>query len=168
MKPLELNLQKIKLEGEKKENENYRFRIYLKGVNGQKLDRNVHSLYEDISGRIDCTKCGNCCSTLKPSVSKKEIALLAKIENESVKSFTDKFTEKIEFESERYLKDNPCRYLSDCKCTIYESRPKECRSYPHLHKPGFVFRLLNVINNYSICPIVYNVYEELKMIYRFR
>jgi len=168
MNQLELDLQKINLEGEKKENENYRFRTCLKGVNGQKLDRNVHSLYESISGRIDYTKCGNCCSGLRPSVSKAEIEVLAKIGNESAESFTDKFTEKIEFETERYLKDIPCRYLSECKCTIYESRPEEFRSYPHLHKPDFATRLLNVIDNYSICPIVYNVFEELKIIYRFR
>ena len=56
----------------------------------------------------------------------------------------------------------PCPFLSDNKCTNYEYRPKSCASYPHLHKDEFVFRLWGVVENYSCCPIVFNVYEKLK------
>ena len=56
----------------------------------------------------------------------------------------------------------PCPFLHCNKCIYYESRPADCTSYPHLHKKEFVFRLIGVINNYSICPIVFNVYEELR------
>ncbi|MBN1676299.1 MAG: hypothetical protein JXR37_34970 [Kiritimatiellae bacterium] len=38
----------------------------------------------------------------------------------------------------------------------------DCRSYPHLHKKPFVARLTQAYSNCSVCPIVYNVYEELK------
>jgi len=31
-----------------------------------------------------------------------------------------------------------------------------------LHKKEFVFRLWGVVDNCSICPIVFNVYEHLK------
>ena len=60
------------------------------------------------------------------------------------------------------LNQLPCPFLKDNKCTQYESRPLDCASYPHLHKKDFVFRLIGVVNNYSICPIVFNVYETLK------
>ena len=53
-------------------------------------------------------------------------------------------------------------FLNDNKCTQYDSRPVNCALYPHLHKKDFVFRLIGVVNNYSICPIVFNVYEALK------
>jgi len=56
----------------------------------------------------------------------------------------------------------PCPFLYDNICTQYTCRPNDCRSYPHLHKENFVFRLIGVIENYSICPIVFNVYELLK------
>ena len=45
---------------------------------------------------------------------------------------------------------------------VYAHRPKDCHSYPHLHKKEFVFRLWGVVENCSICPIVFNVYEQLK------
>lgn len=45
------------------------------------------------------------------------------------------------------------------------SKKKEdenCISYPHLHKKDFTSRLIGVIENCSVCPIVFNVYERLK------
>jgi hypothetical protein len=56
----------------------------------------------------------------------------------------------------------PCPFLANNKCSNYDCRPKDCRSYPHLHKKDFVFRLWGVIENYEVCPIVFNVYEQLK------
>ncbi|MBW1737720.1 MAG: hypothetical protein JRJ69_09220 [Deltaproteobacteria bacterium] len=47
-------------------------------------------------------------------------------------------------------------------CSHYELRPEACRSFPHLHKEEFVSRLMGVIQNYAVCPIIFNVYERLK------
>ena len=52
--------------------------------------------------------------------------------------------------------------LSDNCCTVYDHRPDDCRSYPHLHKDEFVFRLIQAVENCSVCPIVFNVFERLK------
>ncbi len=62
----------------------------------------------------------------------------------------------------------PCPFLSGNLCEIYDDRPEDCRLFPHLHKEGFRSRLLGVVHNYSICPIVFNVYERLKYKYKFR
>ena len=56
----------------------------------------------------------------------------------------------------------PCPFLVENRCSVYEHRPDVCRSYPHLHKPRFVSRLMLAIGNCSICPISFNVYERLK------
>lgn len=45
---------------------------------------------------------------------------------------------------------------------IYKSRPEDCRSYPHKHKSDFLSRTLGFIDNYEICQIVYNLFEQLK------
>ncbi|MDR0866741.1 MAG: YkgJ family cysteine cluster protein [Candidatus Symbiothrix sp.] len=65
-------------------------------------------------------------------------------------------------------KDIPCRYLNGKICSIYEERPNECRSYPNTHKSGFISRTWGMIENYEICPIVFNVMEGLKYELRFR
>jgi Fe-S-cluster containining protein len=52
--------------------------------------------------------------------------------------------------------------LLENRCTVYEFRPEDCRSFPHLHKDEFVFRLIQAVQNCSICPIVFHVFERLK------
>jgi Fe-S-cluster containining protein len=53
-------------------------------------------------------------------------------------------------------------------CSIYDNRPDTCRTFPHLEKPGFVSRLIGVIGSLSVCPIAFNVFEELKVIVGWR
>jgi Fe-S-cluster containining protein len=55
----------------------------------------------------------------------------------------------------------PCPFLENDLCSNYDHRPETCRSYPHLHKKDFLSRTLRVLDNYEICPIVFNVYERL-------
>ncbi len=170
MKKLVTDLKKIERLGRMREEENMDFRIFLKGRHSEKVDAVVHQLHKDISRQIDCTECGNCCNSLRPSVSKENIQALAKLESLSEKDFKDKYVAKDEFYQEEYLKSMPCHYLKDKKCTIYDQRPEDCRSYPHTHKEGFTSRLFGVLNNYSKCPIVFNILEHLKreLKYRYR
>ncbi|MCK9399351.1 MAG: YkgJ family cysteine cluster protein [Bacteroidales bacterium] len=66
------------------------------------------------------------------------------------------------------LKGNPCIFLNGNKCEIYKSRPNDCKSFPHLQKRGFTTRLIGIIEYSMICPIVFNVFEELKIAMKFR
>jgi Fe-S-cluster containining protein len=47
-------------------------------------------------------------------------------------------------------------------CSIYEIRPHECRMFPYTQEDGFIFRIWGMLAFYSVCPIVFNVMEELK------
>jgi uncharacterized protein len=164
----ETNLEKIRKIAEQKEAENARFRSFLKGRDDEEVDEKVKWLHGEITGKIDCTQCGNCCNHLQPDLEDYEIDKLADIDNISRDEFVKNFTEKGEFENEIYLKTIPCKYLKDKKCSIYPDRPHTCKSYPHTHKPDFISRTFFMIHNYSICPIVFNVIEELKKELRFR
>ena len=168
MIPLELNIEKISRISKQKENENYRFRSFLKGQDSDKVDEIVHRLNKEIVEDINCADCGNCCKELRPGLTESEIVKLSKIENLSQKNFVTSFTEQDEMENSKYLKDTPCKYLEDKKCIIYIERPEDCKSYPHIHKEDFNSRTLGVIQNYGICPIVFNVFERLKNEMRFR
>lgn len=168
MMPLEMNIEKIERINKQKENENYRFRSFLKGQDSEKVDRIVSRLHKEISGQIDCTKCGNCCMKLKPGVSDFEIKSLSVVDNISPEDFIASFTGQDAFDGTKYLKDAPCKYLSKKKCVIYSDRPAVCKSYPHTHKPDFNSRTLGVIENAEICPIVFNLFERLKMEFKFR
>lgn len=165
---IELDLDKIKKLGKLRERENVEFRVFLKQKDSGKVDKIVHRLNREISDQIDCTKCGNCCAKICPSITGNDINRLSKRLNIPAEEVQKQYTEFDEEEGELFFKDIPCSFLKDKKCTIYDDRPEDCRSFPHIHKEHFTSRLWGMIGFYSICPIVFNVMERLKTIYHFK
>ena len=159
-KNIETELEKIEELGKLREKENLEFRTCLKGQDPDKIDKIVHRLNFEISNQIDCTTCGNCCMKLKPCITNQDIKRLSYKLNLSPKQIKIDYIEIDE--REQYFRNLPCSFLKEKKCTIYNDRPEDCSSFPHLHKKGFTSRLWGVIENYSICPIVFNVFEKLK------
>jgi uncharacterized protein len=159
---LELNTKKIAKLGKKNEKDNLEFRVFLKGQDFEKVDRIVQRLNNEISSQIDCQTCGNCCKNLKPCVTDSEIINMAQTRSLKRSEFESIFVEKETNSDVKFLKNSPCTFLLEKSCSIYNIRPEECKSYPHTHKPNFISRTFVMIDNYSICPIVYNVFERLK------
>lgn len=161
---METDLNKIRKLSKEKEDENWRFRSFLKTCDTppEKIDSIVHRLYRKISSQIDCKTCANCCKEIQPVLNRKDIEKLSKGSGITVAQFKSQYLIK-DNDSENYLfNKKPCPFLKANLCSCYAGRPEGCISYPHLHKTGFIFRLINVIGNCSICPIVFNVYESLK------
>jgi len=166
---LETDLKKIAHLSKKRERENTDFRMFLKGEDSSNVDKIVHRLNKEISNRIDCTACGNCCKHLHPALTESEIESLSALKSISVELFKKKYIEEDCIEKEQYFKFIPCIFLDDKICSIYQQRPETCRSYPNLHKSDFTSRSMTALINYEICPIVFNVLEEMKreLNYRF-
>lgn len=162
MLPIETDLNRIEKLSILKEKENFRFRSFLKKLDSRRIDKIVHLLHKEITNQIDCQECGNCCHSLTPIVTPEEITRLAALENITEETFETLYLELDRFQESKFLKALPCKYLDGKKCSIYVDRPSECHSYPHTHKWGFVRRTLSVISNYGICPIVFNIMENLK------
>ena len=160
---LETNLHTIKQHAAEREDENYHFRTFLKGRDEDVIDEKVYQLNNIISPKIDCTQCGNCCRTYMISLDKKDVERLSSHLNIDKKDFSEKYLETSQEETMQVFNKIPCHFLHENKCTVYEGRPDDCRDFPHLHKPGFTKRIFSMISYYAICPIVYNVMEELKM-----
>ncbi len=123
----------------------------------------VFALNEEISSQIDCTECGNCCRTLRPPMRPQEIKKFCRELNILPGEFLNHYTETLPNEKFPFLKGMPCPFLENNRCLHYAIRPRVCAGYPFLDRKEFAFRLINVIRNYSICPIVYNVFERLKV-----
>lgn len=157
---LELDLEKIEELVKLREDKNIEFRAFLKGQDPDKIDETVQRINIEISSQIDCTTCGNCCMKLKPFITEQDIKILSQRLNLSQQQVMDDYIEIDE--GDQYFKNLPCSFLKEKKCTVYNGRPEDCRSFPHLHKEMFISRLWGVIENYSICPIVFNVFERLK------
>jgi hypothetical protein len=159
------DLNYIEQMGRKKDDENWDFRTYLKQLDiaSEELDAIVHQITAEVSLQIDCTECGNCCKQVRPVLDEDDVSEFArglKISGAELKGQSLRLHDNTP--SQYQFNALPCPYLEDSRCSNYECRPKGCRSYPHLHKDRFISRLWGVVANYSVCPIVFNVYERLK------
>jgi len=152
----------MKLAAEREE-ENWKFRSFLKSIDIgiEDYDAIVHKHYENISRQIDCTSCANCCREVRIGLTGDDVARLAS----GLKISDDELIEHfLAADEDGKLAFNtlPCPLLKGNLCSAYDHRPDACRSYPHLHRNEFVFRLMQAVHNCSVCPIVFNVFERLK------
>jgi hypothetical protein len=161
---LERDPKRIAELARKKEDANWAFRYFLKScdLSVKELDSIVHKHYKTMSGQIDCRKCANCCRVVRPLLKRKDVERLATHLRISRDHFLREYLVKDAEKGGHLFKSLPCSFLSNNLCTVYSHRPDDCRSYPHIQKKEFVFRLNQAFSNCSVCPIVYNVYERLK------
>ncbi len=163
---LETDIAKIKKLCKKKEDENWKFRAFLKSCNlgSNEIDAIVHRVHHEVSSQIQCTDCANCCKEANFLLNDKDLERLANGLNLSMEEFKKTYIDdgKDKIGGGYTFNRLPCPFLENNRCKVYGFRPGNCRSFPYLHKKDFVFKLINVIDNCSICPIVFNVYERLK------
>ena len=164
MKP-ETNLSTMKRLARIRRDENLDFRAYLKELpfSSRKIDKVVQETLREVSCQIDCTQCANCCREMQPVLMPADIRRLARETRLPLKAFTTRYLKNAPAgHSGMVFKRRPCPFLIDSRCSVYESRPRDCKSYPHLHRRDFVQRTLQAIGNYARCPIAFNTYEALK------
>ncbi|EGK06127.1 hypothetical protein HMPREF9456_00001 [Dysgonomonas mossii DSM 22836] len=125
------------------------------------MDTIVQQLHDEVSEKIDCLTCANCCRSLGPAIYDKDIERIAKAlrikPSEVVSSYL-----RIDEDGDYVFKSMPCPFLMDDNyCSIYESRPKACREYPHTDRKNFeqIYKL--TVKNASTCPIAYEVLCKL-------
>jgi Fe-S-cluster containining protein len=161
---LETDIRRIQQLAQEREKANWAFRCFLKGSDRsiRSIDSTVHNIYREVSREIECTKCANCCKTVQPILKPADIKRLARHLDLSVSEFRSRFLINDPEAEGSVLRNVPCPFLQDNLCTVYDHRPGDCRSYPHLHKREFVFRMNQAFSNCSVCPIVFNMYEQLK------
>jgi len=125
------------------------------------MDLMVHALHDAISKRTDCLSCANCCRSLGPRITDKDVERISKLLKMKSSDLIAKYF-KIDEDGDLVFQSMPCPFLgSDNYCSIYESRPKACREYPHTDRKRF-YQIYNLsIKNAYTCPIVFEVLEEI-------
>ncbi|HMO25361.1 MAG TPA: YkgJ family cysteine cluster protein [Tepidisphaeraceae bacterium] len=155
------------------EDENWQFRQFLKTrcrLDSDELDQRVFEITHQVWAGIDCTTCANCCRTVHPTFNDEDVARLSARLGVTREQFIETYLQPADSDGENpwQTRTTPCPFLKDNRCTIYEDRPADCRGYPYLYEPGFVFRIMAMIERTHTCPIVYEVMEALKPATGFR
>jgi len=150
------------------EDENQDFRAWIKGhgPGDDGLNNVVQGLTKEIWSQIDCTECANCCRTTLTRVVPDEFAPLARTLGLSIEDLKVQVLHREDDVGEMgeagWVLPLPCPLLDGNLCRVYDERPQQCRDYPNLHT-DFRMHSISRFTNAEICPIVFNVIEELKV-----
>ncbi len=152
--------------------ENIKFRAFLKNrADPDEFDQHFRDLHNEIFVRneYDCCKCANCCKLYDIRVEQGDIFRIAEYLEQSESEFVrNHLKQDIEEAGVFVIKDKPCCFLNtDGKCRIYAVRPLVCRDFPHTKKPDRLFSLTSIMDFAEDCPVLFEIIERLKLIYRF-
>ena len=154
-------MQQIAQLADQREDENDHFQSFLATQDATGIDARVFALQADITPKIDCRQCGNCCKTLMIEVTQPEAERVAQLLGLESDQFVSENLEK-GIGQRMIMNTMPCRFLEELSCTIYNERFAGCREFPALHLPGFTARYFTTRMHYGRCPIIFNVLEALK------
>ena len=164
-----LSPRKVKFMAKKKENENIRFRSYLKNHADEKeLDEQFLRLHNELFEGYDCNRCRNCCKLFYGGIPEEDIQKDAEYLKMSKEQFVDTFLQKDEMNGEFRTKHKPCDFLQENgECKLGECRPENCKKYPYTNQPERLGSLYSVLEAVEICPVAFEIYEKLKSEYGF-
>lgn len=160
--PIETNRETIAQLAASREDENDAFRVFLNHKDGGTVDEMVFRLNDIVTPQVDCTKCGACCKMLMINVTPAEAETVSTHLGISNGTFKEKYIEE-SLQGQMIMSSIPCHFLNEKICTVYEHRFSECREFPHLDRKNFKDRLFGTLIHYAMCPIIFNVVEELKI-----
>ena len=113
--------------------------------------------------KTDCMDCANCCKTMSPTYSQRDITRISKYLGLTRKAFMDKWLCK-DVTGDWINKKQPCQFLDQKTnlCGIYEVRPRDCAGFPYhstkkIRDYGFMYR-----QNVEYCPATNRLVEIMQ------
>ena len=135
---------------------------YLRKFKPRSLDKFFHEQHEEEFAKIDCLECANCCKSISPAIYEADIKRMASCLKMKESTFLDKYLTG-GGDNDYIFKETPCPFLDpDNYCSIYASRPRACRDYPHTDRKRMYQILDLTARNSTVCPAVHNIIEKLK------
>jgi len=162
----------IAIRAQRLEQQNYEFRTFLKiHADYDELDSQFLKLHKELFANYDCSKCANCCRTYNVVLNEVEVEKVAEFLKTTTGEFTTKYLVLSDTDDEKQyeFKHKPCSFLGDDgKCQIQNCKPNACKNYPFTDKPDRLLSMYSVIDHASVCPVVFEILERLKILYRFQ
>jgi Fe-S-cluster containining protein len=159
-----MDLDKFKQTSTGKAKENKKFLSGLSKLGDDRLDKLFHETHEEVFEETDCLQCANCCKTTSPIFYPTDIERVAKAVRMKPGEFIEKYL-RIDEDKDYVLKSAPCPFLGpDNYCSVYDSRPKACREYPHTDRKKMSQVLDLTYRNTLVCPAVLEIVDRLKKI----
>src|ERR1051325_4331108 len=115
------DLVQIRTLGEKKREENLRFRRHMKSRDHS--DRILRRIAQEIEDQIDCTACANCCKVASVKLSERDVDRLARHLRISPARFLNDYAAESGDEGVILTRTGEgCIFLHGNDCAVYEAR----------------------------------------------
>lgn len=113
--------------------------------------------------KVNCVECGNCCMTMTPTWKKSEVKRLADRLGMTYAEFYDKWLYTEEETGDIMNRSTPCQFFDTKKglCKVYELRPHDCATFPHLYRKDFEDQVETYTANLHRCPATLEATEYL-------
>ena len=127
------------------------------------LERLSAKLEKEVWKQVDCMSCANCCKVMSPTYTFKDIKRIAAHQGIRPKDFKEKWLYFDKKEKDWMNKSTPCQFLElkTNRCTIYEVRPADCASFPHLVKKPITDYMHVHKQNIEYCPATMAFVEKM-------
>jgi uncharacterized protein len=162
-KKLPVNLRSFKQKARHVKTKMRRFLSKLEKEAPRGLDSEIAKLEKQVWAETDCLTCANCCKTMTPTFTNRDMKRIAAHLAMTVEEFQKKWLRKERGGDRDWLnKTEPCQFL-DLKtnmCSIYEVRPADCAGFPHLSKKFKDFVHIHK-QNVEYCPATYRLVEKM-------
>lgn len=157
-----MDLQAFASKSKSQASENKKFLKSLARKDSRHIDAAFHQAHDEVFEQVDCLTCANCCKTTSPIFYAADIERAAYALGLRPGDFVYRYL-RIDEDQDYVLRSAPCPFLlKDNRCSIYESRPKACREYPHTNRKKMVQILDLTYRNTLVCPAVLQIVERLK------
>jgi Fe-S-cluster containining protein len=127
------------------------------------LDKLTEKLNEEIWQEVDCLTCANCCKTMTPTYTVKDIKRISAYLGMTPRDFKDKWLYYDKKEGDWMNVNRPCQFL-DLKtnmCNIYEVRPADCAGFPHFTRKKMGDYMHVHKQNIEYCPATFKMVERM-------
>ncbi|MDR3713041.1 MAG: YkgJ family cysteine cluster protein [Puia sp.] len=113
--------------------------------------------------QTDCLDCANCCKTMSPTYTGKDIRRISAHLGMTQKAFREKWLYKDRTGDWMNVKQ-PCQFLDleTNKCDIYSVRPRDCAGFPHHTKKKIADYVHMYKQNIEYCPATYRMVERIR------
>jgi Fe-S-cluster containining protein len=160
MQPINLRSFKKKVSLNKRRMKSFLTRL---GNNPPKgLDQMAAVIDEEVWKETDCLSCANCCKTMSPTYTPKDLVRISAHVGLTVDEFKKKYLYK-DTTGDWMNVQQPCQFL-DLKtnmCGIYAVRPEDCSGFPHLKRKKMKDYVHVHHQNLTYCPATYNMVERM-------
>jgi uncharacterized protein len=158
-----INLRSFKQTARHKKRSFRRFLTKLENNPPKGFKALITDTEKEVWKEVDCLGCANCCKTMTPTFTAKDIKRISAHLGQTEDEFKARWLHRERGGDRDWVnKKQPCQFLNlkTNMCTIYEVRPADCSGFPHLSRKMKDYAHVHK-QNIELCPATYKWVEKI-------